>query len=566
MKAIRNTSLRTRIVGGFGLVLMLFAVVTAVGIRQVNQVDAALVEINQVNSVKQRHAINFRGSVHDRAIELRDVVLFDDPARVAQAVETIDRLARDYADSAGPLDALMREDAQTLPREREILSEINAIEARTLPVVAEIIALRRSDEDRAHDLLMQTARPLFIDWLAAINRFIDIQEDKNRVATETATTITSGFQMLMLAACAVSFVIGIAIALWCVASVSRLRALTGVMLRLADGQLQTEVPENATRDEVGDITRTVQVFKNNALRAQHLEGEAEQARLRAEQEKRLAMQRLADEFEASVQGVVTTVAGSAAEMKFSSDTLDQTASDTSLRAAAVATAATEASGNVQTVARATEGLTASIREIAQQVQTSAQTAQGAVAKASQTSQKVAELSEASHHIGEVVELISEIASQTNLLAINASVEAARAGEAGKGFAVVAAEVKNLASQTAKATQDIGRQVAAMQAVTGDTVTAIGEIGATIHELDRIAASIAAAVEQQGAATQDIARNVQEAARGTSEVTANIEAVSVAADGTGSSATELQRAADGLSRLAESLRHEVEGFIGKVRAA
>lgn len=564
--AVRNTTLRTRIVGGFGLVLLLFAAMTAIGIRQVNEVDAALIEINEINSAKQRFAINFRGSVHDRAIELRDVVLFDEPAHVAEAVASIARLAEFYAASAGPLDRLMATAANTVPREREILDEIKSIEARTLPLIARIVETRATDAATAQVLLMTQARPLFIDWLGAINRFIDLQEDKNREATLLATTITSGFQKLMLLACLVSFVIGIAIALWCIGSVQRLRALTGVMLQLADGKLETAVPETTARDEVGDITRTVQVFKQNALRARQLEAEAIETRTRNEAEKRIAMQRLADDFEDSVKAVVNTVAGSASEMKQSSDALDRTAADTSARAFSVAAAATQASANVQTVASATDELTAAISEISRQVQTSARVAQDAVAKATQTNDKVARLTESSRHIGEVVELIGDIARKTNLLAVNASIEAARAGHSGRGFAVVASEVKALASQTSSATEDISAQVAAMRASTDEAADAIAEIGATIHDLDRSAAAIAAAVERQGFATQEIARSVKEAARGTSDVTTNIEAVSMAADGTGSSATELQRAAEGVARQVEKLRREFDGFLGKVRTS
>lgn len=345
-----------------------------------------------------------------------------------------------------------------------------------------------------------------------------------------------------------------------------LRAIAKVTRLLAEKQYETKVPYEGRKDEIGELADAVQVLKVNGLRAQQLEGEAEEQRVRTEHEKRQMMQKLADEFESNVKSIVNTVASSATEMEASSDTLGRTASDTSARATAVAAAATQASSNVQTVASATEELTASIREISNQVQTSARTAQNAVAKADRTNQKVGELAAASQRIGEVVQLISDIASQTNLLALNATIEAARAGEAGKGFAVVASEVKSLASQTAKATEDISAQIAAIQAATGETVGAIREIGATIKEIDQVAAAIAAAVEQQGSATQEISRNVQEAARGTGDVTENIEAVSIAAGETGSAAGELQNAAEELSHQAENLRSGVDAFISKIRAA
>jgi methyl-accepting chemotaxis protein len=560
-----NLSLKSRLLAGFGAVLFLFVSITAVGINQVNTIDKSLTVINQVNSVKQRYAINFRGSVHDRAIELRDVVLFDSAEGISHAVETIERLAKFYADSAGPLDTLMTDASHTVALEHDILAEIKGIETKTLPLIERVVALRAQDKVLAHTVLMEQARPQFIAWLAAINKFIDFQEEKNRVAAKTASSVAASFQNLMLLVCGFSFLIGVAVALWCLSSVRPLRELTGSMLRLADGQLHTEIPNINTKDEVGQIISAVRIFKSNALAAKRADEDA-----RAEQQRRLQqaeyINKTVAQFEKSAEGAVNTVAAAATEMKASFDNLGRIASDTSVRAAAATTAASQASGNVQTVASATEELTASIREISSQVQTSARTAQDAVTKASQTNQKVAELAEASQRIGEVVQLISEIANQTNLLALNATIEAARAGEAGKGFAVVASEVKNLASQTAKATEEISAQIASMQAATGETVGAIREIGETIKELDRVATAIAAAVEQQGSATQEIARNVQEAAHGTSAVTANIEAVSTAAGETGSAVGGLQGAAAELSQQAETLRHEVETFISKVRTA
>lgn len=566
MNFLMNISLRSCIFIGFSVILLLFVLVTVSGVGKVNHIRDALAEINTINSLKQRYAINFRGSVHDRAIELRDVVLFDDTKDINHAIATIDNLAKFYKESAGPLDKLMAGERHTVEREREILAEIKSIEEKTMPLIQRVIDLRSYDKAAAHTILLVEARPLFINWLSTINKFIDLQEEKNRTASALATNTANDFQSFMLTICGVSILLGSLFVFWTVTAVRRVRTISAVTAQIAEGNYEVEIPFRGYKNEVGNLAQAVQVLKTNGLRAKELELETENQRAYAEQEKRRMMQKLASDFEASIMGVVNNVASAAIDMKSSSDSLGRAAADTSARATAVAGAATQASNNVHTVASATEELTASIREIANQVQTSALTAQSAVEKANETNQKVTELAEASQRIGEVVQLISDIANQTNLLALNATIEAARAGESGKGFAVVASEVKNLASQTAKATDEISAQIVAMQAATGETVGAIRSISDTIEELDHVASSIADSVKQQDLATQEIARNVQEAASGTGEVTANIEAVSTAASETGYSVGKLQTSADKLSSQAETLRGEVNAFLSKVRSA
>jgi methyl-accepting chemotaxis protein len=566
MNFLMNISLRSCIFIGFSVILLLFVLVTVAGVGKVNHIRDALAEINTINSLKQRYAINFRGSVHDRAIELRDVVLFDDAKDINHAVATIDNLAKFYEESAGPLDKLMAGERHTVEREREILAEIKSIEEKTMPLIQRVIDLRSHDKAAAHNILLVEARPLFINWLSTINKFIDLQEEKNRTASALATNTANDFQSFMLTICGVSILLGSLFVFWTVTAVRRVLTISAITAQIAEGNYEVEIPFRGYQNEVGNLAQAVQVLKTNGLRTKELELEAENQRAYAEQEKRRMMQKLASDFEASIMGVVNNVASAAIDMKSSSDSLGRAAADTSARATAVAGAATQASNNVHTVASATEELTASIREIANQVQTSALTAQSAVEKANETNQKVTELAEASQRIGEVVQLISDIANQTNLLALNATIEAARAGESGKGFAVVASEVKNLASQTAKATDEISAQIVAMQAATGETVGAIRSISDTIEELDHVAASIADSVKQQDLATQEIARNVQEAASGTGEVTANIEAVSTAASETGYSVGKLQTSADELSSQTETLRGEVNAFLSKVRSA
>jgi methyl-accepting chemotaxis protein len=341
--------------------------------------------------------------------------------------------------------------------------------------------------------------------------------------------------------------------------------LTTVMEKLADGDLKVEI-ETGRRDELGKMAVAVQVFKDNAGEKVRLEQEQEASKQRAEEEKRQTMMEMADRFERQVKQVVDGVSSSATEMQATAQQMSATAEETTQQSASVAAASDEATANVQTVAATAEELSASIAEIGRQVNQSATIAANAVDEAETTNDTVQGLAEAASKIGDVVNLINEIAGQTNLLALNATIEAARAGEAGKGFAVVAGEVKNLANQTAKATQDISEQITAIQNETNDAVGAIERIRDVITEVNEIATTIATAVEQQGVSTQEIARNVQQAARGTQDVNQNIESVSKAAGETGAAANQVLTASQEMSRQAEGLRGEVDKFLQEVRAS
>jgi methyl-accepting chemotaxis protein len=339
-----------------------------------------------------------------------------------------------------------------------------------------------------------------------------------------------------------------------------------ILRRLAEGDFSVAVIGAERGDEIGEIAKTAQVFRENIIRTKSLEAAQIDAKRKAEAEQKAAMNRMADSFEASVKGVVDAVASSATELQAAAQSLSSTAEETSRQSGTVAAAVEQTSANVQTVASASEELTASFGEIGRQVVNSARVAGQAVAQATQTGQTVQALATAAQKIGEVVHLIQGIASQTNLLALNATIEAARAGDAGKGFAVVASEVKILANQTAQATQDIQTQINQIQTATAETVAEIGSIGKTIGGINESTTAIAAAIEEQGAATGEITRNVQQAAVGTQEVAETIAGVSAAAGETGAAASQVLSAASELAAQGEMLRREVANFVTMVRAA
>jgi methyl-accepting chemotaxis protein len=345
-----------------------------------------------------------------------------------------------------------------------------------------------------------------------------------------------------------------------------LGGLTGTMEAIGDHRLDIRVPGVERTDEIGVLARAAETFRGNLVRVQALEAEQKEADGRAAAQRKADMHKLADAFEKAVGHIVDTVSSSATELEAAASTLTHTAETTQQLSSVVASASEQASSNVQSVASATDEMSASVGEISRQVHESSKIAGEAVRQAERTDGRIGELSQAASRIGDVVKLITAIAEQTNLLALNATIEAARAGEAGRGFAVVASEVKSLAMQTAKATEEIGTQIAGMQAATHDSVVAIKEISATIERVSEIANTIAAAVEQQGAATQEISRNVQEAAKGTAHVARNIVDVNHGASETGSASAQMLASAKALAGEGNKLKAEVDRFLHTVRAA
>jgi methyl-accepting chemotaxis protein len=378
-------------------------------------------------------------------------------------------------------------------------------------------------------------------------------------ATRAQRDLLLGTAAILIGAIVLAFLLG--------RGLSRpLAAITAVMNRLSGGEIDVTIPGSERRDELGTMAGAVDVFRRGMIEARSMRETQEASKQQTELEKKALQRQMAERFEADVKSVVAAVAQATTDMQHAAGEITTSVSGTSKRAAAAAAASDEASSSVSAVAAATEELASSVAEIGRQATHSSQVAENAVIKAGQTTEMVSGLASAAEKIGDVLRLIGAIASQTNLLALNATIEAARAGEAGRGFAVVASEVKELASQTAKATEEIAGQVAAIQSATGGCVTAIGGISDTIREISSIATTIAAAVEEQDSATREIARSVQKAASGTSEVSVNVTGASQSADQSRALADNVAAATGQLSQQTDALFKSVDAFLAGLREA
>ena len=471
-----------------------------------------------------------------------------------------DKVEYEFAEFTAALESLGTV-AQT-EKERVLLADVQerflAYETAFEKVREDDLALRELIDGEMKAAAETIARNA--EWVEA-----EISKDEEKVRAEAIATIETA-ELEMIIAGLVGVVVGITLA-WLIGNgiAGPIGKMTVVMGRLADGDTSVEIEGADRSDEIGEMAGAVQVFKDNAIEKDRLE--AEQVEEQAKRDERAqTMDRLTKDFDSSVAESLETVTSAAVEMQSTAESLTSSSEETSRQSQAAAAASEQASANVQTVSAAAEEMSSSINEIARQVAQSATMAKTAVEEAQKTNETVQGLAESSQKIGEVVDIISDIASQTNLLALNATIEAARAGDAGKGFAVVASEVKSLATQTAKATDEIASQIAAIQTATDDAVGAIKGIGEKIAEMDEVTTAIASAIEEQGAATGEISSNSQQAAAGTQEVSENIASVSQAAAESGTAAGQVLQTAGELSKQAELLRGEVDKFLAEVRAA
>jgi methyl-accepting chemotaxis protein len=562
---LANLSIRAKITIVVSFLLIAMTGMGLLAVRKMQAINADTVDIQTswLPSVKalgdlRSGVINYRNVIRSHLL----AETLDEKLAVEKALEgVVERNTKIRA---------VYEPLITSPEERAIYQDWSANWDEYKKGTQQVMALSRASVGKiphdASELNSKTVNPIGIKSDALLDKDIALNDRGAAAAGKHASDSYEAAFLMLAIILGVSAVVGIGVGVYLVRDVSRgIASIVTPMQALGNGDLNAMVPYQGMKTEIGSMADALQVFKD-ALIAKKAADEA--ASLDAEEKIRRGQRvdTITRDFESMIGEIVDTVSEASTELEASAGTLTATAERSQELTTAVAAASEEASTNVQSVASATEEMASSVNEISRQVQESATIANQAVEQARKTNDRVSELAKAAARIGDVVELINTIAGQTNLLALNATIEAARAGEAGRGFAVVASEVKALAEQTARATGEISMQISGIQAATQESVSAIKEIGDTIGRMSEISSTIASAVEEQGAATQEISRNVQQAAQGTMEVSSNITDVQRGASETGSASSQVLSAAQSLSSESNRLKMEVGKFLDSVRAA
>ena len=480
---------------------------------------------------------------------------------------TLEAIAKDFRTAQ----TRVKSNAEALPK----TTAMNVVRSATLDLLTladgptGVFKIRQQelDADNHGQAMLEEARKLNVGLGTSVQQLVDgVQKQTDAAALQARQEISFGTMVMI--GLGVLTLIGSILFVWLYVGRNILRRISNLqrsMQLLSSGDLETEVFQSHHRDEIGAMADSLHVFRESMIQARTMSAEQDKDRI-AKAERASRMETRIVEFESTVRSALDSLQGAAGSMQSTAESMSSTADRSSALVSAVATAAEQTSANVQTVSSGTEELSSSIEEIGRQVITSSEIARKAVQDAGTTDATMQGLADNAARISVVVDLIQTIASQTNLLALNATIEAARAGDAGRGFAVVASEVKSLANQTAKATDEIRQQIVSMQTVTETAVSAIRNISTTISEINDVTTTIAAAVEEQGAATREIARNIQHAAGGTSEVSNNIVGVSSASSQAGTAANQVLTASGALRREADVLRQEIDAFLSNIRAA
>lgn len=559
---MRNFPLAQKITIIFG-----FVIASIIGLSFFNQY-----ELGRLSHAAEELSENWLPSVFNveevgrhlaiyRTLESEHVMSLDE-----NSMQTIEKkISTDLADMNEHMEIYTK--LISSPEEQANYDEFKADFDKYMAISQQLLGYSRNNQnEEAANLYRGESLRAFEAANEALEKLTELNREGATKAGETADAIASQAVTLSIVAVVILLVLVSVVGFLLSRSIAKpVQALNATMTEMAAGKLKLDVPYKDRKEEMGSMARTLENFRLALIRAEEMRTEQQQA-----QEQQNARARTIADLVAKFDKVITEVVGgvnsSSTQLQSTAQTMTQTADEMSQQATAVAAASEQASSSVQTVASAAEELSASIGEISNRVSESMRVVGDAVSEANTTNERVKHLAEAARKVGDVITLINEIAAQTNLLALNATIEAARAGEAGKGFAVVASEVKNLASQTAKATEEIAAQVKSIQDETYSSVQAIEHITTTISKVSEISTMISAAIEEQGAATQEISRNVQQAAAGTSEVTENIAGVTVASQDTGRAASDVLEAARHLAQNGSRLKQEVDTFLQGVRTA
>ncbi|MBF0356339.1 MAG: HAMP domain-containing protein, partial [Alphaproteobacteria bacterium] len=562
MNVLHNLRVRIKVnlLGLIGVGALLL--VGAIGVWGINSLVGALSQTGELTELTHHHMTSdmMHEGLHADVLQALRMGPKGDAAKKEAVLADVAEHAKTMRDAQ----AAVRKSAPSQAITKALDHASPKVEAYTTAAL-KLVPLALQDAVKAEEAYPDFVKA-FEDLENELEKLSDLVLEETKAIGSENVSLSQMFSNL---------IIGIVLASWAGVTIFSLligreivnpvQNMTDTMSRLAGGDKSVQIPATDLSNEIGQMARAVEVFKANMIRAEQLNAEQEQQKKAAEEERRKMLLGLADGFEKNVMGIVTMVSSSATQLQASAGSLSAVAEQTLRQSKLVASASDHASGNVQTMASAAEELSSSISEIAHRVEESAQVTRQAVERASSVNNMVQGLAVAVSKIGEVVSLINDIASQTNLLALNATIEAARAGESGEGFAVVANEVKNLATQTARATGEIGEQISNVQNATHEAVAGIEEITGTISRISEITSAIATSVEEQGAATSEISRSAQQAASETNEVNSNISGVTQASGETGAASTQVLDAARGLSQQSERLKSDVHDFILHLRA-